>query len=166
MDHVIRKYLIIICTGISLSTGVPVEGELQIPVEQVNSQEESSVPIEENLGFPVYPNATFLRSYDASMGQRYFLFGSNTDFSDMVQYYQVVLDERGRQVFDAPATHMFEIGRFREEDMAFPPGVTIKDYTWNNSEGYLHLSEEVKVERFRTIIQIVPAPQAVTTSER
>ncbi len=162
----IRKFLIIICTGISLSTVVTVAGEPQIPAEQVNPQEESSVPMEKNLGFPVYPNATFLRSYDASMGQRYFLFGSNTDFSDMVQYYQVVLDERGRQVFDAPATHMFEIGRFQEEDMAFPPGVTIKDYTWNDSEGYLHLSEDSKVERFRTIIQIVPAPQAAATLER
>ena len=100
------------------------------------------------------------------MGQRYFLFGSNTDYSDMVQYYQVVLDERGRQIFEAPATHMFEIGRFREEDMAFPPGVTIKDYTWNDSEGFFHLSEDVEVKRFRTIIQIVPASRDTKTSER
>ena len=35
-------------------------------------------------------------------------------------------------------THVFEIGRFREETMAFPPGVTVKDYTWNGSAGYLN----------------------------
>ena len=38
-------------------------------------------------------------------------------------------------MFDAPATHQFEIGRFREETMAFPPSVTIKDYTSEMSAG-------------------------------
>ena len=28
---------------------------------------------------------------------------------------------------------MFEVGRFREETMAFPPGVTVKDWTWGGS---------------------------------
>ena len=31
---------------------------------------------------------------------------------------------------------MFEVGRFREETMAFPPGVTIKDYASDGSQGY------------------------------
>ena len=30
---------------------------------------------------------------------------------------------------------MFDVGRFREETMAFPPGVTVKDYTWAGSAG-------------------------------
>ena len=42
--------------------------------------------------------------------------------------------------------------------MAFPPGVTIKDYTWNGSEGYLNPTLGAEPERFPTIIQIVPAP--------
>jgi hypothetical protein len=75
----------------------------------------------------------------------------------MVSYYALVLDERGDRVFDdAPPTHMFEVGRFREEEMAFPPGVTVKDYTWNGSDGFLNPTGEPA--RFRTIIQLVPAP--------
>ena len=31
-------------------------------------------------------------------------------------------------LFEVPPTHAFEVGRFREETMAFPPGVTVKDY--------------------------------------
>ena len=119
---------------------------------------EDAPPTEETLGFPVYPNAQYLTSYDAGRGQRYYLFGTNSPFTVMVQYYSVVLDERGDRVFDAPPTHIFEIGRFREESMAFPPGVTIKDYTWNGSEGYLNPKLGAEPERFRTIIQIVPAP--------
>ena len=115
-------------------------------------------PTEEALGFPVYPSASFLRSYDAGRGQRYFLFGTQSTFVDMVNYYRLLLDEGGDRVFDAPATHIFEMGRFREESMAFPPGVTIKDYTWNGSEGYLHAGGEAGPERYPTIIQIVPAP--------
>jgi hypothetical protein len=42
-----------------------------------------------------------------------------------VKYYQGALKNKGILVFDAPAVHVFEIGRFREETMAFPPGVTV-----------------------------------------
>lgn len=116
-----------------------------------------AAPTEATLGFPVYPTARFLTSYDAGRGQRYFLFGTDSSFTDMVNYYRLLLDERGDRVFDEPATHIFEVGRFRESTMAFPPGVTIKDYTWNGSEGYLHAGA-AGPERYRTIIQIVPAP--------
>lgn len=120
---------------------------------------EGDAPTEATLGFPVYPTARFLTSYDAGRGQRYFLFGTDSNFADMVSYYRLLLDERGDRVFDEPATHIFEMGRFRESTMAFPPGVTIKDYTWNGSEGYLHAGA-AGPERYRTIIQIVPAPAA------
>ena len=115
-------------------------------------------PTEETLGFPIFPNAVFLTSYDAGRGQRYYLFGTNAAYVDLVQYYSVVLDERGDRVFSAPPTHIFEIGRFRRESMAFPPGVTIKDYTWNGSEGYLNPTLGASPERFRTVVQIMPAP--------
>jgi hypothetical protein len=130
--------------------------------QEVAAATESAAPVppptEETLGFPIYPSARFLRSYDAGRGQRYFLFGTNSTFVDMVNYYRLLLDERGDRVFDAPATHIFEVGRFREESMAFPPGVTIKDYTWNGSKGYLHAGGDAGPERYTTIIQIVPAP--------
>jgi hypothetical protein len=116
------------------------------------------VPSEATLGFPVYPNAQFIASYDAGRGQRYYLFGSDLPFAALVKYYQSALKNRGTLVFDEPATHVFEIGRFREETMAFPPGVTIKDYTWNGSAGYMNPIRNSKPARFPSIIQIVPAP--------
>jgi len=117
----------------------------------------TDAPTEEMLGVPLYPTAQFITSYDAGRGQRYYLFGTNSAFEEMVRYYRVVLDERGNRVFDTPATHIFEVGRFREREMAFPPSVTIKDYTWNGSDGYLNPSGG-EPERFRTIIQVVPVP--------
>jgi len=120
-----------------------------------------NVPTEATLGLPIYPNAQFLTSYEAGRSQRYYLFGTNSSFEEMVRYYAVILDERGDRVFDGPATHMFEVGRFREDEMAFPPGVTVKDYTWNGSEGYLNPTG-AEPARFRTVIQIVPAPPGQT----
>ena len=118
-------------------------------------------PTETTLGLPIYPNARFITSYDAGRGQRFYLFGTNSSFQEMVGYYTVVLDERGDRVFDGPATHMFEVGRFREDEMAFPPGVTVKDYTWNGSDGYLNPTGG-EPARFKTIIQLVPAPPGQT----
>jgi hypothetical protein len=119
---------------------------------------EDSAPSEATLGFPVYPNSQFIGSYDAGRGQRYYLFGSDLPFAALVKYYQSALKNKGTLVFDAPATHVFEIGRFREETMAFPPGVTVKDYTWNGSAGYMNPKRNVQPARFPSIIQIVPAP--------
>jgi hypothetical protein len=116
------------------------------------------VPTEATLGFPVVSNAQFVGSYDAGRGQRYYLFGSELPFAALVKYYQTALKNRGSLVFEAPATHVFEIGRFREETMAFPPGVTIKDYTWNGSAGYMNPKRNAQPARFPSIIQIVPAP--------
>lgn len=107
---------------------------------------------------PVYPAATYLASFDAGRGQRYYLFGTNASFGEIVAYYRTYLKQRGNQVFPEPPTHMFEIGRFRETTMAYPPGVTVKDYTWAGSEGYLHVPASGQAQRYRTIIQIVPAP--------
>jgi hypothetical protein len=56
---------------------------------------------------------------------------------------------------------MFEVGRFRDDAMAFPPGVTIKDYTWGGSKGYPNPRRPANPERFPTIIMIVPAPAVV-----
>ena len=114
-------------------------------------------PTEAMLGLPVYPAAQFITSYDAGRQQRYYLYGTNSEFEAMVRYYRNVLRERGNRVFDEPPTHIFEVGRFREREMAFPPSVTIKDYAWNGSAGYLNPAGG-EPGRFRTIIQIVPSP--------
>jgi hypothetical protein len=113
-------------------------------------------PNEQTLGTPVYPGAEFIASYNAGRGQRYYIFGTNATFLDIVNYYKSVLKQRGELVYDEPPIHMFEIGRFREETMAFPPGVTVKDYTWGGSLGYLNPKRGAQPARFKTIIQVVP----------
>ena len=118
-------------------------------------------PTEATLGVVIFPSAQFIASYDAGRGQRYYIFGATAPFAELVAYYKNVLREGGDFVFREPPTHMFEVGRFRDETMAFPPGVTIKDYTFGGSQGYPNPRRPANPERFPTIIMIVPAP-AVT----
>jgi hypothetical protein len=114
-------------------------------------------PSEVALGVSLPPNSVFLGSFNAGQGQRYYLYGSTGSFAELVTYYRGVLKDRGELVFDAPAIHMFDTGRFREESMAFPPSVTVKDYTWGGRGGYLNPTRGATPARFPTIIQIVPA---------
>ena len=118
----------------------------------------AQAPTEATLGLPIFPSAEFIASYDAGRGQRYYLFGTNNPFTQIVEYYKTVLKQRGELVYDEPPIHMFEVGRFREETMAFMPGVTVKDYGWAGSLGYLNPKRGAEPARFKTIIQIVPAP--------
>jgi hypothetical protein len=117
----------------------------------------NAVPTEATLGVQIYPGAEFLTSYDAGRGQRYYLFGTNASFTEIVNYYRTVLKQKGELVYEAPGVHQFDIGRFREETMAFPPSVTVKDYTWGGSAGYLNPKRGKQPARFKTVIQIVPA---------
>ena len=87
------------------------------------------------LSVPMYPSAQYLTSYEAGRGQRYYIFGTTAPFADLVNYYRTQLKDRGNLVFEEPPTHMFEIGRFREESMTFPPSVTIKDWTFGRLAG-------------------------------
>jgi hypothetical protein len=107
------------------------------------------------LGVPIYPGAKFLKSYDAGRGQRFYLYGTTASFVDLVTYYRVRLKQRGELVFETPATHEFLIGRFREDTMAFPPGVTIKDFQSEVSQGYPNPKAGAQPARFPTVIQIV-----------
>ena len=133
----------------------------QAPAARVPMPVDPDTPTETQLGLPISPTAQFITSYDAGRGQRYYLFGSSLPFAEVVSYYKTVLKEKGNVVFEQPPTHMFEIGKFREETMAFPPGVTVKDYTWGGSAGYPNPKRGTQPERFATIIQIVPAPSTL-----
>lgn len=117
-----------------------------------------SEPTEATLGLPVYPAAQFLASYDAGQGQRYYIFGSTASFVELVTYYRTLLKQRGNLVFDVPATHQFEVGRFREDTMAFPPGIVIKDYQSDVSPGYPNPKPGSEPATYPTLIQIVPPP--------
>jgi len=114
------------------------------------------VPTEATLGMPIYPAAQYLRSYYAGRGQRYYIFGASAQFADVVASYRNVLKQKGLLVFEVPATHQFDVGKFDEETMAFPPGVTVKDFQSEVSRGYPNPKPGAQPERFPTIVQIVP----------
>jgi hypothetical protein len=109
-----------------------------------------------NLGVALYPGSQYLGAYDAGRGQKYYIYGTTASFVALVAFYREILKKGGDLVFDAPATHMFETGRFREETMAFPPSVTIKDFQSEVSQGYPNPKPGGTPARFPTIIQIVP----------
>jgi hypothetical protein len=118
-----------------------------------------NAPTEATLGVPLYPGVQFIASYDAGRGQRFYLFGSAAAFEVLVSYYRTLLKQRGELVFAVPATHEFDIGRFRAETMTFPPSVTIKDYESAVSQGYPNPKPDGQPPRFPTIIQIVPVSE-------
>ncbi|HWT45953.1 MAG TPA: hypothetical protein VN085_08300 [Vicinamibacterales bacterium] len=129
----------------------PVEAPAQQPAPA------TAEPTEATLGVPVYPGAEFIASYDAGKGQRYYLFGTNAGFSEIVNYYRTVLKQKGDLVYEEPPIQEFDIGKYREDTMAFPPSVTVKDYTWGGAAGYMNPKRGKQPARFKTIIQIVPA---------
>ena len=88
-------------------------------------------PAAATVVFPIFPGSQFLGSYNAGKGQRYYLYGTTTPYLEVVAYYRTQLKDRGDEVFAEPPTHMFQ-DKFRPETMAFPPGVTVKDWTYQS----------------------------------
>jgi hypothetical protein len=115
-----------------------------------------AAPTEAELGVPIYPGAQFIGSYDAGRGQRYYIFGVAASFVQAVEWYRAFLKQKGELVYDVPATHEFDVGKYDEDRMAFPPGVTVKDYQSEISQGYPNPKRGAQPERFPTLIQIVP----------
>jgi hypothetical protein len=66
-----------------------------------------------DLGVPIYPGAQFITSYDAGRGQRYYLYGTEADFNQIVAYYRTTLKQKGELIFEEPPVHMFDIGRYK-----------------------------------------------------
>jgi hypothetical protein len=125
----------------------------------------AGTPTEASLGVKFFPGAEYLGSFDAGRGQRLYLFGTNAAFAEVVAFYKQQL--RGSsELFKEPAMQQFDIpgAKFQKESMAFPPSVTVKDYTWTGvtgglTEGYLFVDGATE-KRFKTVVQIVPAPPA------
>jgi len=139
----------------------PKPGQQPAPAKPTDQPQGPGEPAEGVLGVTVYPAAQFITSYDAGKGQRYYLYGTTASFAEIVQYYRNTLRTRGDLVFEQPPVHQFDLGRFREQTMAFPPSVTVKDYTWGGTKGYLNPTPGAQPQRFPTIIQIVPNPPVV-----
>jgi hypothetical protein len=50
------------------------------------------------------------------------------------------------------------LARYREETMAFPPSVTVKDWTSGGAGGYPNPKIGAQPQRFPTVIMIVSPP--------
>src|SRR5579863_5752221 len=141
----------------STATRVPAQ---PAPPSAVSPAAVVSRPTERDLGVAISPAADYLDSYDAGHGQRYYLFGTNAAFADIVAYYRNTLRDSGHELFKAPAMQQFDLGKFRDDTMAYPPSVVVKDYTWapdgQRSDGYLAVNGTTE-KRYKTVIQIVPA---------
>jgi hypothetical protein len=100
--------------------------------------------------------ADYLESFDTGKGQRYYLFGSNDAYADVVAYFKTQIRGGSRELFKTPGMFWFDLpGRVSES--SFPPSVVVKDYTWGTLDGYLFV-DGASSRRYKTIIQIVPAP--------
>jgi hypothetical protein len=166
----VAALLIVWCAGLFAQEKPPVPKPFPKPAEPAQARPATpaqpvppvpaptGVPTEATLGLQIYPASQFVASYDAGQGQRYYMFGAAATFPDVVAYYKSVLKQKGELVFEEPPTHMFEVGRYKEDTMAFPPGVTVKDYTWGGMPGYPNPKRDGRPTYFNTIIQIVPAP--------
>ena len=119
-----------------------------------------AAPTAAQLGIFIPASAQFVASYDAGRGQRYYIFGTAASFADVVAAYRNSLKKKGTVIFEQPPTHLFEVGKFREDTMGFPPGVTVKDYTAAGSAGYPNPTRGAQPERYATLIQILPPPPA------
>lgn len=131
-----------------------------------NGSIDPNAPRADEVVFPVYPASQFLASFDAGRGQRYIMYGTTAAFTEIVAYYRTQLGDKGDLVFKEPPTHVFEVGRFRDDAMAFPPGVTVKDWMWGGSQGYPNPKPGAQPARYPTIIMIVPPPAGTANTTR
>ena len=141
------------------ATASPAQPAPAAPATATGSAANEVAPTEALLGVPIFPNAQFIASYNAGRGQRYYIFGTSGSFVDLVNYYRTTLKQRGELTYEIPATHEFDVGKFDEDKMAFPPGVVIKDFQSDVSQGYPNPKPGGQPARFPTIIQIVPVPK-------
>jgi len=121
--------------------------------------QQSGAPTDQMLGAPgvIFPQSEYLESFDLDRGQRVYLFGTNSGYAEVLAYYKQALKDGGRELFKSPAMQQFDIGKYQEQTMAYPPSVVVKDYSFGNFEGYLHVVGRAQT-RYKTIVQIVPAP--------
>lgn len=143
-----------------VATAAPAQPQAPAPAQpSPQGQPDANGPTSATVGFSIFPGSTYLASYDAGKGQRYYLFGTTSSYTEVVTFYRAVLKDRGAEVFEDPLTHMFA-QRYNEQTMVFPPGVTVKDWS-GPSKGYPNPRPGTGPERFPTIVMIVPPPAAV-----
>jgi hypothetical protein len=86
----------------------------------------AGVPNAATLGVQPYPTAEYIDSFDAGKGQRYYLFGTNAAYAEIVGYYRNLMRNGGRTLLEGPAMQQWDLGKFQEQTMAYPPSVVVK----------------------------------------
>ena len=136
----------------------PFPGSTAPQTKPAQPQQTATAPQAGNTiqGIPLYPGSELLGKFEPGPGQEMFLYGTSAMFPTVVEFYKTALKDGGRKLFGGPM-QQFDIGRYRRETMTLQPAVTVKDYTWNGREGYVHVSGR-QIVKYPTVIQIVPAP--------
>ncbi len=106
-------------------------------------------------GIAAYPGAEMLDTYDAGKNQRLFVFGTNDTYDAVVTFYKTQLKKSGEEVSRTPRIQQIDLANFDANSMAQRPSVIVKDYTWPDTAGYLHVVGTTE-KRFKTLIQIIP----------
>lgn len=133
----------------------PFPGPGTAPATQsAQGQPSAAGEVDPVVGVPIYPGAQLLNKFNASPNQVFYIYGTSAAYVTVVEYYKAALKEKGRQLFDGPM-HQFDLAKFRKETMTLQPAITVKDFTWNGREGYVHVSGRQMV-KYPTVIQIVP----------
>ena len=112
-------------------------------------------------GLPLYPDIQLLLTTDlrptveGGRVQRLFVFGTNDTYAGIVNFYKNTLRKNGEEVSRVPAITQFDLGSFDANTMAQRPSIIVKDYTWPDAQGYLHVDGRTE-KRFRSLVQIIP----------
>lgn len=106
-------------------------------------------------GVPIYPGASFLESFDLGNGQWVFTFGTNDVYAGVVAFYKEQVGKSTEVSRNTPSIQQFDLGAFDSGRMAQRPSVLVKDFTWPDPAGYLHVSGATET-RYKTLIQIIP----------
>lgn len=124
------------------------------PATQTPQAQPPQAALDPALGLPMYPGAEFLAKHEAGPSQQLYIYGTSAAYVTVIEFYRTALRDRGRQLFGGPM-HQFDLARYRRETMMLQPAVTVKDYTWNGREGYVHVSGR-QIVKYPTVIQVVP----------
>ena len=99
-------------------------------------------------------------SYDAGRGQRYLSVRDSAAVRRCSWRITGRCSSRGATLFTKLRRHISSTSAGSTNDtMAFPPGVTIKDFQSDLSQGFPNPKPGGQPARFPTIIQIVPVPE-------
>jgi len=116
-------------------------------------------PQKPRSGCRFFPGAQFITSYDAGRGQRYYIFGT----AGVVCRTRGLLSDRAQQkgelVYEVPATHEFDVGKYREETMGFRGRDESRTSVGDLARDIPILNRGRTACKISTLIQIVPVTE-------